>query len=163
MGIGKNSLAISVFFSAVAAVLLFAAPSSQARERNSGIWRVLREGHFSGPMNEKAQVRPIKGSITAQGKRYRFWEYYWKNGEHGGSGLLVFEQAGSKLSYLGGYHIDLSDFHGPVHPEIRGKVVFFPYKDIEAMGVKIPKELSFENGPPAQAHVGGWAGGEFSK
>jgi hypothetical protein len=133
---------------AIVAAALFAASASEALERRSGIWRVLRAGHFSGLMNEGAHVLPIKGTITAHGKRYRFWEYTWENGQHGGSGLLVFGQTGSGLSYLGRYRVDLDDFHGPVHPEIRGKTVFFPYRDIEIMGVKNGFAMSFENGPP---------------
>ena len=109
------------------AVSVFGVVAAQGLERTTGIWKVLRDGHFSGPMNEGAHVRPIKGFIAAKDKKYRFWEYSWVNKDsgHGGTGLLVFEQAGSGLTYLGAYDILLDDFKGPVHPVIRGKTVFF--------------------------------------
>jgi len=131
--------------------------SAQGLERTTGIWKVLRDGHFSGPMNEGAHVRPIKGFIAANGKRYRFWEYSWLNKEsgHGGTALLVFEQAASGLAYLGSYDILLDDFRGPVHPVIRGKTVFFPFHDVEILGDKNSWAMSFENGPPSEAVPGG--------
>jgi hypothetical protein len=123
-------------------------PSAKAVEQNTGIWKVLRDGHFDGPMNEGAHVRPIKGILAANGTRYRFWEYTWKNGQHGGAAVLVFEQDGHKLSYIGYVETSLQDFRGLVHPEVRGRTLFFPYHDIEIMGVKNSFALSFENGPP---------------
>jgi hypothetical protein len=112
----------------------------------------LRAGHFSGAMTDGANVRPIKGVIVANGKRYRFWEYSWLNKEtrHGRKALLVFEQARGGLSYLGSYECECDDFRGPVHPVIRGKSVFFPYHDIEIMGVKQSFSVSFEKGPPQE-------------
>jgi len=156
MGIGKNRSTLAIFACAFAIALLGSQRPSESLERRSGIWRVLRAGHFSGPMNEGAHVQAIKGSISAQGKRYKFWEYSWENKEngHGGNALLVFEGADKALVYLGSYEFDAYPFHGRVHPEIRGTTVFFPYKDIEIMGVKIPKEISFANGPPAASNVG---------
>ena len=132
------------------AVSVFGVVAAQGLERTTGIWKVLRDGHFSGPMNEGAHVRPIKGFIAAKDKKYRFWEYSWVNKDsgHGGTGLLVFEQAGSGLTYLGAYDISLDDFKGPVHPVIRGKTVFFPFHDVEILGDKNAWAMSFENGPP---------------
>ena len=154
MGIGKSKTAV---FVCAIAILSCGSLSSGALERNTGIWRVLRAGHFSGPMNEGAHVRAIKGSIGAQGKQYRFWEYSWENKEtgHGGNALLVFEQTKAGLSYLGSYEVAGDDFRGPVHPEIRGKTVFYPYHDIEIMGVKQSVAISFENGPPPTTVPGG--------
>jgi hypothetical protein len=163
MGIGKSKKAIGAFIGVVAVVLL-GTQAGGAFERKSGIWQVMRAGHFSGPMNEEADVRPIKGSIVAKGKRYKFWEYYWEEKRPSGHGrtlLLVFERADKALSYLGCYEFEGSDFHGIIHPEIRGQTVFFPYKDIEIMGVKFNKEISFENGPPPLARVGDGDSGEF--
>jgi len=40
-----------------------------------------------------------------------------------------------------------------------GGMRVFPYKDIEIMGVKFHKEISFENGPPHEAKIRG--GSEF--
>lgn len=154
MEIGKSKSAAVV---CAVAILWCSQQFCEALERNTGIWRTLRSGGFSGPMNEGAHVRAIKGSIDAQGKQYKFWEYEWVNKEngHGGNALLVFEQAGSKLSYLGSYEVDGSDFRGPVHPVIRGKTVFYPYHDIEIMGVKQSVTISFENGPPTTTVPGG--------
>jgi hypothetical protein len=163
MGTGRSRSAAATFASVLAIALLCGQQPSEGLEHHSGIWRVLRAGHFSGPMNEGSHVQAIKGSISAQGKRYKFWEYSWESKEnsHGGNALLVFEGADKALSYLGSYQFDAYPFHGRVHPEIRGKTVFFPYKDYEILGIKIPKEISFENGPPAKARVGDESGGEF--
>jgi hypothetical protein len=165
MGIGRNNSIAGALGLIMTAALLAASPI-WAMERHSGIWRILHAGHFRGPMNEEAHVRPIKGSIVAKGKRYKFWEYSWSENRPSGHGrtlLLVFAQTGKALSYLGCYEFEGHDFHGMVHPEIRGKVVFFPYKDYEILGTKVPKEISFENGPPAVARVGDAEGGEFSR
>ena len=162
MGIGRNRSAKANFACALAIVFLSGVSLSEALERRSGIWKVLRTGQFSGAMNEEARVWPLKGAITAHGKRYRFWEYNWTENRPSGHGkdlLLVFEDTGKSLSYLGSYTFDAYPFHGPVHPQIKGKVIFFPYKDIEIMGVKFNKEVSFENGPPPEARIRG--GSEF--
>jgi hypothetical protein len=150
MGIG-SSKGIAATFGGLIAVSLFGIHATQGFERTSGIWKVLRSGHFSGAMDEEGHVRPIKGSITAQGKRYKFWEYNWvekRPGGHGADSLLVFEQGDKGLSYLGRYPFYGSDFRGDVHPEVRGKKVLFPYHDIEILGIKQAAEISFENGPP---------------
>jgi hypothetical protein len=134
---------------------VFGAVAAQGLERTTGVWKVLRDGHFSGPMNEDAHVRPVKGSISANGKRYTFMEYSWQESPknmtgstpHAQSRLLVFEQSGSGLSYLGSYDLG-DDFKGPVHPVIRGKMLFFPYHDLEILGDKNSYGISFENGPP---------------
>ena len=113
-------------------------------------------------MDEEAHAKPVKGFILANGKRYRFWEYNWTQNRtpgHGRDLLLVFEGDDSALTYLGSYTFDAYPFHGPVHPQIRGKAVFFPYKDIEIIGAKPHKEISFENGPPSEARIPG--GTEF--
>src|SRR6185312_5336948 len=149
MGIGSNKTGRTLTAAVVVAGLSFV--SATALERHDGIWRLLRAAHFPGPMDEWAHARPVKGAILAGGKRYSFWEYDAINKEshHGRSGLLVFEGAGSSLSYAGMYNVALDDFRGPVHPEIRGKSVFFPYHDYEILGKKQAFSVSFENGPPA--------------
>jgi len=156
MGIGKNKQIAAAFAGMIVAVQ-FCAPATQAYERTSGLWKVLRAGHFSHPMNDEANVQPVKGSITSEGRRYKFWEYYWaekRPAGHGRALLLVFLQRDAALSYLGCYEFEGGDFRGPVHPEIRGKTVFFPYHDIEVMGVKQSYAISFENGPPPEAMPG---------
>jgi len=162
MGTGKNRLAAVCFVGALVAMLWLDTEASGAKERHSGIWQVLRAGHFSGAMNEDAHVRSIAGSIAVNGKRYSFMEFSWEetpknmtgSSPHGQNRLLVFGGADKALTYLGSYTFDAHPFHGRVRPEIRGETVFFPYKDIEIMGVKIPKEISFANGPPAASNVG---------
>ena len=165
MGIGRNRRVVVSFVCAFSGTLLSNLLSSEALERRSGIWRILRAGQFGGAMNEEAQVWPVKGSIVSNGKRYKFWEYQWAESRPSGHGrnlLLVFEDD-KGLRYLGSYEFDAYPFHGRVHPEIRGKTVFFPYKDYQILGIKILKEISFENGPPAVAQVGDVGSGEFSR
>jgi len=140
----------------IAALLLCLAGAAQGEGHNSGIWKVMRAGGFSGPMDGRGHVRPIRGEIAAKGMRYKFWEYSWLNKEtgHGGNALLVFDRTGKSLSYLGYYEYEGDDFRGPVHPQIRGTTVFFPYHDIEILGVKLSMSISFENGPPPEAVPG---------
>jgi hypothetical protein len=78
MRIGRNNSIAGTLGLILAATLLAASPI-WAMERYSGIWKVLRAGHFSGPINEGAHVQPIKGSIVARDKRYRLWKYSWLN------------------------------------------------------------------------------------
>lgn len=146
MGIGSNRICKALVATLVAAGM----SGASALERNTGIWRLLRAAHFPGPMDEWAHARPVEGTILANGKRYSFWEYEAINKEnhHGRSGLLVFEGAGRRLSYLGMYNVALDDFRGPVHPVIRGTSVFFPYHTYEILGTKQAFSISFENGPP---------------
>ena len=158
MEIGRNRSAAMTFASALSIAFLFSVLSSNALERRSGIWKVLRAGQFSGAMNEEAHVQPVKGFILANGKRYRFWEYNWtqhRTPGHGRDLLLVFEGDDDALVYLGSYSFDAYPFHGPVHPQIRGNAVFFPYKDIEIIGAKPYKEISFANGLPPEARIPG--------
>jgi len=161
MGTG-SSKRIGVACGALLAGLLSGDHMAQGLERTTGIWKVLRAGRFSGMMNEDAHVRSVKGSISANGKRYKFMEYSWQESPknmtgstpHAQSRLLVFEQSGSGLSYLGSYDFGGDDFKGPVHPKIRGKTLFFPYHDYEILGVKESYGISFENGPPLVPHPG---------
>lgn len=157
MAIGKNSSRAKNALAATLCWALLHSFSANAAEHRTGIWKTLREGKFSGAMNEEARVQPVKGFILANGKRYRFWEYNWTQNRDPGHGrdlFLVFEGGDSALTYLGSYAFDAHPFHGPVHPQVRGKAVFFPYKDIEIIGVKIPKEISFDKGPPPASNVG---------
>jgi len=151
MGIG-SSKAITVAFAGALAVLLGGASAAQGPDYKTGIWKVMRAGHFGGPMSNGAHVRPVKGFLAANGTRYRFWEYRWVNPEthRERDELLVFEQTSRGLSYLGSYETDWEDFKGPVHPAIRGKTLFFPYHDIEILGDKRAFAISFENGPPPE-------------
>jgi hypothetical protein len=155
MGIGSCKRIVIAFVGGLA-VSLVGTAAVQGFERTIGVWKVLRDGHFSGPMNEDAHVRPVKGSISAKGKHYTFLEYSWQESPknmtgstpHAQSRLLVLEQSGSGLSYLGSYDFAADDFKGPVRPVIRGKTLFFPYHDIEILGDKRSYGISFEKGPP---------------
>ena len=156
MGIGRNNRIAGTFIGLIA-VSLFGARESWSFERTSGIWKVLRAGHFSRPMNDEARAWPIKGSIVAKGKRYKFWRYEWeekRTAGHGATLLLVFEKTNNGLSYLGHYEFEGISFKGPVHPEIRGKTIFFPYPRMEFFGSGAPVVSSFENGPPAELFPG---------
>jgi len=138
------------------AAATFAASSVKAADYNSGIWRVMREGHFGGRMRRHACVLRIKGDITANGTHYRFWEYGYDSIHSGQShsALLVFEKGAHGLSYLGCYVMDpLEDFKGPVHPVIQGKSVFFPFHTYEILGHKQSFAISFENGPPEKIGI----------
>jgi hypothetical protein len=157
MGIGSNRQVPLIVAGAFLTTMAFAAPSAQSIDYNSGIWRVLRAGHFSGPMRRNARgyahVLPIKGEIVANGLHYRFWEYGYDSKYSGQSAgaLLVFEEGAHGLSYLGCYRMEpLEDFKGPVHPVIRGKSVFFPFHTYEILGDKHSFAVSFEDGPPAK-------------
>lgn len=148
MGIGRSKLIVA---GALLAVMSFAAQPAQAVDHNSGIWRVLRAGHFSDHTGRRASVLPIKGEIVANGRHYKFWEYEYvslhSTGSH--SALLVFEKGAKGLSYLGYYRMDpWEDFKGPVHPVIRGKSVYFPFHTYEILGIKQGFSISFEKGPP---------------
>ena len=116
----------------------------------------MRAGHFSGPMRRHASVLPIKGDIAANGTHYRFWEYRYDSVHSGGSAaaLLVFEKGPHGLSYLGCYRMDLDDFRGLVHPEIRGKSIVFPFHNYEILGVKQAFSVSFEHGPQPKLFPG---------
>ena len=149
MGTGSNKGIVIAFIGAFA-VSPVGAYAAQGSDYKTGIWKVLRAGHFGGQMSKGAHVRPVKGVLAANGTRYRFWEYSWVNPEtnHGRQKLLVFEQTRRGLSYLGSYEASWDDFKGPVHPVIRGKTLFFPYHDLEILGDKNAFAMSFENGPP---------------
>ncbi len=99
---------------------------------------------------------PIKGEIATNGTHYRFGEFRFDSKYSGQSGaaLLVFEKGKPGLIYLGYYRLDLDDFKGPVHPVIRGKAVFFPFREVEILGDKPAFGISFENGPPPEAVPG---------
>lgn len=119
----------------------------ESRERHGGIWDVLRAGHFTGGTSE-ARVRKVPGSISANGKRYSFMEYYWEGKGTGDMRLLVFEQTEHGPSYLGYYSVDFGDLGGPVHPVIRGQSVFLPYHGYDSLGAKQAFAISFADGPP---------------
>lgn len=113
-------------------------------------------------MDEDAYVRRVTGVIAAKGKRFRLMEFRWEQSKkntvgfpHAQYRLLVFEERKDGLSYLGSYQVQ-----GGKRPQIRGQKIFYPFKDIEVMGVKVSKEISFENGPPLDATIG-WATGSF--
>src|SRR5437763_261500 len=118
---------------AVAIAGLPLAPAS-AREQTTGIWKVLRDGDFSGAKNEDAHVRPL-GDMEVGGRRYRLMLFRWSETPrnmqgsfpHGQSRLLVFEKREKAITYLGSYV-----YHPPGgSPRIEGNAVIFPYKEIK--------------------------------
>ena len=128
MGTGSSNR-IAFAFGVLLAGSLSGEHAAQGYERTTGIWKVLRAGNFSGAMDEDAHVTPMPGSITTKGKTYRFMEFAWEESRKNAAGtephtqyrLLVFEQNGGVLSYLGSYLYSPSDFLGDVHPKVRGK------------------------------------------
>src|SRR5438552_3978748 len=93
MGIGSNK-AIAVAFVGALGVSPIGASAARDGDYKTGIWKVLRAGHFGGQMSKGAHVRPVTGILAANGTHYKFWEYSWVNPEthHGREELLVFEQ-----------------------------------------------------------------------
>src|SRR5262245_66688461 len=95
MGIGRSK-GVAVTFVGVLAISLVG--GAQGLERTTGIWKILRDGQFSGAMDEDAHVTPVAGSIAAKGKTYRFMEFAWEESRknaagtetHAPCGLLVF-------------------------------------------------------------------------
>src|ERR1700761_8702874 len=108
MGLGSIRWDRMLCLAVMAASLLFA-PAS-AREHNTGIWKILREGGFSGAMNEDAHVSPF-GDMEVGGRHYRLVLFDWfesprnmkGNFPHGNTRLLVFEILKKKPVYLGNY------------------------------------------------------------
>jgi hypothetical protein len=155
MGIGSNRAGAALFTALLLTALSFAEAS--ALERNTGIWKLMREGGFQAPMNEDAHVWPL-GNIDVGRRHYWLVDYEWletkKNmrgsSPHGRTGLLVFERARKGLIYLGGY-----DTPGGGRPHIEGRTVVFPYRDYEIHGVMVPsKTIVFdEKGPPPKAYL----------
>jgi hypothetical protein len=139
---------------------LLSAPAS-ARERNTGIWKVLREGGFSGAMNEDAHVAPF-GDMEVGGRHYRLMFFDWFESPrnmkgsypHGNSRLLVFEVLKGKPVYLGNY-IYSGDFSPrDARPRIEGNAVIFPFKKEE--GYEPTDRLIFdEKGPPSRVVLDG--------
>lgn len=139
------------------AVVVACGAQAAALEHKTGIWKVLRDGNFGRMMNEDAHVWPV-GDITAGARHYHFEHYEWSESKknmtgswpHGTTLLLVFERTPKGLVYLGSYE----NFEGQ-RPRIKGNSLIFPFKDIEIMGVKKAKVITFdENGPPARVHLG---------
>ena len=69
--------------------------------------------------------------------------------QHGYTALLVFERTKKGLVYLGKYE----NIEGG-RPRIKGHSLIFPYKDIEILGVKMGRVITFDDkGPPERAHL----------
>jgi hypothetical protein len=146
-----GSLCVAV---AIAGLLL--APVS-AREQTTGIWKVLRDGGFSGAKNEDAHVRSL-GDMDIGGRHYRLMFFEWfetpRNMKgsfpHGQSRLLVFEKREKAITYLGSYVYYPPDGS----PRIEGNAVIFPYKEIK--GEEPTNRLVFDqNGPPLRVVLDG--------
>ena len=153
MGIGKTNCARIAFTAALIGLWSF---SGNAADHRTGIWKVLRDGNFSGAMSEDARVRPV-GDLIA-GKHYYLMDFAWEETEktkradfpHAQYRLLVFERNGKALTYLGSYVTKGG------HPRIEGKTVVFPYKDYKILEQKTAKTIVFDdNGPPPKAFLDG--------
>jgi hypothetical protein len=139
------------------ALLAISSVTASAIERHSGIWKVMRDGGFGRMMNEDAHVIPI-GDMTVGSKQYHFEHYEWLESKrnmtpggfpHGATLLLVFERAKKGLIYLGSYENPEGG-----RPRIKGRSLIFPYKDIEILGWKMGKTVTFdEKGPPARIRL----------
>jgi hypothetical protein len=134
---------------ALAMAVLSSAPAA-ARELNTGIWQVMRDGGFSGPFDaDEVQVSPI-GDMDVGRWRYRFMTYDYRESKrhmvpggvpHGHNEILVFERARKGLVYLGGY------WTWGGRPRIVGHTLVFPYKD--PLGMHVDRTVVFdEKGPP---------------
>jgi hypothetical protein len=140
---------------------LLSAPGS-GREHKAGIWKVLRDGDFSGAMNEDAHVSPF-GDMDVGGHHYRLMFFEWAESPrnmkgsfpHGQSRLLVFETRKKKLVYVGSYIYFDDDYQrSDARPHIEGNVVVFPYKLKE--GDEPTNRLVFgEMGPPPRVVLDG--------
>ena len=155
MAIGRNRRALNAFTVTLFCIFVSSFVVSAA-EKRTGIWKVLREGQFSGMMNEDARARPV-GDLIA-GKRYYLMDYAWEESpknmqadfSHAQYRLLVFERSGKDLTYLGSYITKGG------RPHIKGKTVIFPYKDYKVLEWKTAKAIVFdENGPPKKAVLDG--------
>jgi hypothetical protein len=157
MGIG-SSKGVAAAFVGLLAVSVFGSAAAQGLERTTGIWKVLREGGFDGPMNEDAHIWPI-GNMDVGAYHYRFMHYEWLESKqnmvpggfpHGHSDLLVFDRTKKGLVYLGVYRT------AGGRPRIKGHTLVFPYKDYEILGWKRSKTITFdEKGPPAEINLDG--------
>lgn len=58
MGIGKSRTCAAALVGSIA-VSLLSTSAVQGFERTTGIWKVLRAGHFSGAMDEDARITPM--------------------------------------------------------------------------------------------------------
>ena len=160
MGMGSRKSGRALCLALFVAGLSFA--PAPARERNTGIWKVLREGGFSGAMNEDAHVSPF-GDMEVGGRHYRLVLFDWfesprnmkGSSPHGNTRLLVFEILEKKPVYLGNYiYLSLDFSPRDARPRIEGNAVVFPFKKEE--GYEPTDRLVFdEKGPPSQVVLDG--------
>jgi hypothetical protein len=156
MGIGRNKSAKALFVGVfIAALSLSVSAVISADNHRSGIWKVLRDGHFSGAMDRDAKVAPI-GIISVGSRYYQLMHFEWAETPilgrepHGQSRLLVFERTKERLVYLGSYVTPGG------RPRIEGRMVVFPYREYEILGQKVAKTIVFdEKGPPPKAYLDG--------
>lgn len=99
MGIGSNKRMHLMAAGAFLAATAFAASSVKAADYNSGIWRVLRAGHFSGPMRRNAHILPVKGDIAANGTHYSFGDYRFDS-KYSGQSEAGFDWCGFALQAI---------------------------------------------------------------
>jgi hypothetical protein len=156
MGLGSSRWGRTLCLATVAAGLLLA-PAS-AREHKTGIWKVLRDGGFSGAMNEDAHVQPF-GDMDVGGRHYRLMLFEWFESPrnmkgsypHGKSRLLVFEKGAKTITYLGSYVYYPPDESA----RIEGSAVVFPYR--ETKDEEPTNRLVFdEKGPPSRVVLDGY-------
>jgi hypothetical protein len=154
MGIGSSRIGKAFCVALSTAALLLPAST---RELNTGIWKVMREGGFAGPFDDKEDRLRLIGNMDVGKWHYRFMDYEYLESkrhmvpggvQHGGSMLVVFERTSKGLVYLGRYET----WGG--HPKIEGRALVFPYKD--PLGMHVDRTVTFdENGPPSQIFLDG--------
>jgi len=135
-------------------------------EHRTGLWHVLRTASFSGPIYDAKLARG--GSISAGGRHYEIWQYFWKQDplERGKAKqpiykALVFERNGAALSYLGAYATDGAPFR------VEGRALKFQYRKADRpqgfLADEPSNEIVFEDkGPPDKARIG-WEFRDFEK
>lgn len=163
MGLG-SSKSIAALCLAVLTAGLWLAPAV-ARELNSGIWKVMRDGGATRSFDdEEDRIWPI-GDINIGSRHYRFMHYEYLQSkrhmvpggvQHGHTRLLVFEVLKKRLIYLGGYTYFAGDFspYG-ARPHIEGNAVVFPYKEEIQRDNLNDRIVLDEKGPPSRVVLDG--------
>lgn len=168
MGKGKSNVTAGLL---TAACLLAAMPALAKTDFHSGIWPLLRAAHFEFQANDDTRAWR-EGSILAGGQHYEIWAYAWEESkknaskragpgaaQHASYGALVFQRKGKKLSFLGGYPVDIVPFR------VYDRTIKFSYPKDENVGEGFPPskkgdEIVFDdNGPPSTILLDG----EFHK
>jgi hypothetical protein len=135
---------------------------------HQGAWHAMEAGRFNGATDVNARIWPA-GSIEARGKHLQVWGYAWKQEpwlkdaryKQEQYKVLVFEEKGKSLSYLGSYERDNVAFR------VEGRTVKFDLpksgrpagylQDDPGAGIVFD-----DKGPPAEARIN-WVTRPFTK